>query len=207
MGLACVMTFNATDPSGAGGLRGRHRHHRRHGRPRAARGHRHRAARHRRGVRPQRDRRRRRRRAGPQHPGGCHHLRLEGGVPRFAGGCQRRGRGALRLPGRARWWPTCPTCRGSRKTSSRPTSTPTANCVLPQAEVLVGSHQTLTDFLLPEWNNDRPASPRELGGGRGRTRHALRAREQRARRPTSSSTTCWPRRRAPSPGRSSNASR
>ena len=34
--------------------------------------------------------------------------------------------------------------------------------VLPQAEVLVGSHQTLTDFLLPEWNNDRPASPREL---------------------------------------------
>jgi len=34
--------------------------------------------------------------------------------------------------------------------------------VLPQAEVLVGSHQTLTDFLLPEWNNERPASPREL---------------------------------------------
>ena len=26
----------------------------------------------------------------------------------------------------------------------------------------MGSHQTLTDFLLPEWNNDRPASPREL---------------------------------------------
>ena len=34
--------------------------------------------------------------------------------------------------------------------------------VLPQAEVLVGNHQTLTDFLLPEWNNERPASPREL---------------------------------------------
>ncbi len=34
--------------------------------------------------------------------------------------------------------------------------------VLPQTEVLVGSHQTLTDFLLPEWTNDRPASPREL---------------------------------------------
>ena len=34
--------------------------------------------------------------------------------------------------------------------------------VLPQAEVLVGSHQTLTDFLLPEWEGDRPASPREL---------------------------------------------
>ncbi|HUG23847.1 bifunctional hydroxymethylpyrimidine kinase/phosphomethylpyrimidine kinase [Piscinibacter sp.] len=34
--------------------------------------------------------------------------------------------------------------------------------VLPQTEVLVGSHQTLTDFLLPEWEADRPASPREL---------------------------------------------
>lgn len=34
--------------------------------------------------------------------------------------------------------------------------------VLPQAEVLVGSHQTLSDFLLPEWDSDRPASPREL---------------------------------------------
>jgi hydroxymethylpyrimidine/phosphomethylpyrimidine kinase len=36
--------------------------------------------------------------------------------------------------------------------------------VLPQTEVLVGSHQTLTDFLLPEWDADRPASPRELAG-------------------------------------------
>ena len=34
--------------------------------------------------------------------------------------------------------------------------------VLPQTEVLVGSHQTLTNFLLPDWDNDRPASPREL---------------------------------------------
>ena len=34
--------------------------------------------------------------------------------------------------------------------------------VLPQTEVLVGSHQTLSDFLLPEWESDRPASPREL---------------------------------------------
>jgi len=34
--------------------------------------------------------------------------------------------------------------------------------VLPQAEVLVGSHQTLTSFLLPDWDNERPASPREL---------------------------------------------
>jgi hydroxymethylpyrimidine/phosphomethylpyrimidine kinase len=34
--------------------------------------------------------------------------------------------------------------------------------VLPQTEVLVGNHQTLTDFLLPDWDNERPASPREL---------------------------------------------
>jgi hydroxymethylpyrimidine/phosphomethylpyrimidine kinase len=34
--------------------------------------------------------------------------------------------------------------------------------VLPQTELLVGNHQTLTDFLLPEWDADRPASPREL---------------------------------------------
>jgi len=34
--------------------------------------------------------------------------------------------------------------------------------VLPQAEVLVGNHKTLTDFLLPDWDSDRPASPREL---------------------------------------------
>ena len=34
--------------------------------------------------------------------------------------------------------------------------------VLPQTEVLVGNHQTLTNFLLPDWNNERPASPREL---------------------------------------------
>jgi len=34
--------------------------------------------------------------------------------------------------------------------------------VLPQTEVLVGSHQTLTDFLLPEWEGERPASSREI---------------------------------------------
>jgi hydroxymethylpyrimidine/phosphomethylpyrimidine kinase len=34
--------------------------------------------------------------------------------------------------------------------------------VLPQTEVLVGNHQTLTDFLLPDWSAERPASAREL---------------------------------------------
>mgnify|MGYP001547300590 FL=1 len=34
--------------------------------------------------------------------------------------------------------------------------------VLPQTEVLVGSHQTLCDFLIPDWESERPVSPREL---------------------------------------------
>ena len=34
--------------------------------------------------------------------------------------------------------------------------------VLPQTEVLVGSHQTLADFLLPDWDGERPPSSREL---------------------------------------------
>jgi glutamate-1-semialdehyde 2,1-aminomutase len=34
--------------------------------------------------------------------------------------------------------------------------------VLPQTEVLVGSHQTLADFLLPEWDGERPPSSREI---------------------------------------------
>jgi hydroxymethylpyrimidine/phosphomethylpyrimidine kinase len=34
--------------------------------------------------------------------------------------------------------------------------------VLPQTEVLVGNHQTLSDLLLPDWESERPASAREL---------------------------------------------
>jgi hydroxymethylpyrimidine/phosphomethylpyrimidine kinase len=34
--------------------------------------------------------------------------------------------------------------------------------ILPACEVLVGNHKTLTDFLLPDWEAERPASPREL---------------------------------------------
>lgn len=34
--------------------------------------------------------------------------------------------------------------------------------VLPQTTVLIGNHKTLTDFLLPDWDSDRPASAREL---------------------------------------------
>ena len=34
--------------------------------------------------------------------------------------------------------------------------------VLPQTTVLVGNHAVLTEFLLPDWEADRPASPREL---------------------------------------------
>ncbi len=39
--------------------------------------------------------------------------------------------------------------------------------ILPATEVLVGNHQTLTDLLLPEWDQDRPASPRELAVAAG----------------------------------------
>ena len=47
--------------------------------------------------------------------------------------------------------------------------------ILPATEVLVGSHTTLTDFLLPEWDSDRPASPRELAVAAGEhgTRYVL----------------------------------
>jgi hydroxymethylpyrimidine/phosphomethylpyrimidine kinase len=47
--------------------------------------------------------------------------------------------------------------------------------VLPQTEVLVGSHQTLCGFLLPEWDQERPASPRELAVAAGEhgTRYVL----------------------------------
>ncbi len=34
--------------------------------------------------------------------------------------------------------------------------------ILPATEVLVGNHQTLQDLLLPDWDQERPASPREL---------------------------------------------
>lgn len=34
--------------------------------------------------------------------------------------------------------------------------------ILPATEVLVGNHKTLCDFLLPDWESERPASPREL---------------------------------------------
>ncbi len=47
--------------------------------------------------------------------------------------------------------------------------------VLPATEVLVGNQKTLTDVLLPEWDQERPPSARELAvaaGERG-TRHVL----------------------------------
>ena len=34
--------------------------------------------------------------------------------------------------------------------------------ILPSAEVLVGNHKTLSDFLLPDWDGERPPSAREL---------------------------------------------
>ena len=47
--------------------------------------------------------------------------------------------------------------------------------ILPATEVLVGNHKTLQDFLLPEWDSERPASPRELAVAAGEhgTRYVL----------------------------------
>ena len=47
--------------------------------------------------------------------------------------------------------------------------------VLPQTTVLVGNHAVLTEFLLPDWEADRPASPRELAVAAGEhgTRYVL----------------------------------
>jgi hydroxymethylpyrimidine/phosphomethylpyrimidine kinase len=47
--------------------------------------------------------------------------------------------------------------------------------ILPATEVLVGSHKTLQDFLLPEWDNERPPSARELAVAAGEhgTRYVL----------------------------------
>ena len=47
--------------------------------------------------------------------------------------------------------------------------------ILPAAEVLVGSHKSLQDFLLPEWDSERPPSARELAVAAGEhgTRHVL----------------------------------
>jgi hydroxymethylpyrimidine/phosphomethylpyrimidine kinase len=49
------------------------------------------------------------------------------------------------------------------------------NLILPATEVLVGSHKTLTDFLLPEWDSERPPSARELAVAAGEhgTRYVL----------------------------------
>ncbi len=47
--------------------------------------------------------------------------------------------------------------------------------ILPATEVLVGNHQTLTNFLLPDWDNERPPSARELAVAAGEhgTRYVL----------------------------------
>ncbi|MEN9544783.1 MAG: hypothetical protein RLZZ598_1616 [Pseudomonadota bacterium] len=39
--------------------------------------------------------------------------------------------------------------------------------ILPAAEVLVGNQQTLVDFLLPDWDSERPPSARELAVAAG----------------------------------------
>ncbi len=47
--------------------------------------------------------------------------------------------------------------------------------ILPATEVLVGNHKTLQDFLLPDWDSERPPSARELAVAAGKhgARHVL----------------------------------
>jgi hydroxymethylpyrimidine/phosphomethylpyrimidine kinase len=47
--------------------------------------------------------------------------------------------------------------------------------ILPATEVLVGSHKTLQDFLVPDWDSERPPSARELAVAAGEhgTRYVL----------------------------------
>jgi hydroxymethylpyrimidine/phosphomethylpyrimidine kinase len=62
--------------------------------------------------------------------------------------------------------------------------------VLPQTAVLVGNHKTLTDFLLPDWDSERP-SARELAVAAARPAPACAGDRHPAAQPVW--TTCWPR--------------
>ena len=56
-----------------------------------------------------------------------------------------------------RWWPTAqPVLAGGGRAAGL-TADAFRELVLPQTEVLVGNHQTLMDFLLPDWDSERPA--------------------------------------------------
>ena len=63
--------------------------------------------------------------------------------------------------------------------------------ILPATEVLVGSHKTLQDFLLPDWDSERPPSARELAVAAGEhgTRYVLVTGIMLAPKATKGSTT------------------
>ena len=95
------------------------------------------------------------------------HRRLEGRLPGLGRRRQRRRRGAVRLPRRAAGRRTCRTCPGSTRTQLRAYLDAFRELILPATEVLVGNHKTLTDFLLPDWDSERPPSARELAVAAG----------------------------------------
>ena len=177
---ACVMSFNASDPSGAGGLAGdvatiaamgahalpvvtaivvrdtaevfdQHAHRRRRGR-----------------------------RAGAHHPRGRDDLRLEGRLPRL--GRRRERRGGDRCP-------TIPTCRWSRYMPNlswieddelQAYLDAFRELMLPATEVLVGNHKTLDRLAAARLGQRAAAVGARARGGRRRARHALRAGDRRA---------------------------
>ena len=67
--------------------------------------------------------------------------------------------------------------------------------ILPAAYLLVGNHKTLTDFLLPDWDSERPPSARELAvaAGEAGCEYVL---VTGSNCPTNSSITFWPRHKA-----------
>jgi hydroxymethylpyrimidine/phosphomethylpyrimidine kinase len=79
----------------------------------------------------------------------------------------------------ARWprsCPTTPTCRWCQLPAQpgwmdddqlQPYLDAFRELILPATEVLVGNHKTLTDFLLPDWDSERPPSARELAVAAG----------------------------------------
>ena len=92
--------------------------------------------------------------------------RLEGRLPRQRRERQRGGRDAVGLPRRpAGVLPAQPGL--ARRRPAEPYLDAFRELILPATEVLVGNHKTLTDFLLPDWDSERPASARELAVAAG----------------------------------------
>ena len=107
------------------------------------------------------DRRRRDRRAGAQRARRRHDRGLEGRLPRHAEGVSAVAEILSDYPD-VPLVAYLPNLAWVEEDEQQAYLEAFRELVLPQTEVLVGNHKTLTDFLLPDWDADRPASAREL---------------------------------------------